>query len=97
MKHTSLFVIARSAATRQSSRTIRQAPHRPGIPHNDPDWIATPCRARNDSVVEYARKPGRAPPRLVLPHLCHCEEGHSPDVAIQRNHPATTASPRQPT
>jgi hypothetical protein len=23
-------------------------PHRPGIPHHDPDWIATPCRARND-------------------------------------------------
>jgi hypothetical protein len=38
------FVIARKGKvpTRQSSRTSRQPSHRPGIPHNDSDWIATP-------------------------------------------------------
>jgi hypothetical protein len=34
-------VIARSEATRQSSGTIGQPPHRPGIPHHASDWIAT--------------------------------------------------------
>ena len=38
-------------ATRQSSGTIGQLLHRPGIPHNISDWIATPCRARNDKSV----------------------------------------------
>ena len=45
------LVIARSTATRQSSGTIGQLPHRRGIPQDDPDWIATPCRARNDKSV----------------------------------------------
>jgi len=38
-------------ATWQSSGRVRQPPHRPGIPHNISDWIATPCRARNDKCV----------------------------------------------
>ncbi|MDA1048092.1 MAG: hypothetical protein O3A82_14325 [Verrucomicrobia bacterium] len=34
-------VIARSAATRQSSGRVREPPHRPGLPHDASDWIAT--------------------------------------------------------
>jgi hypothetical protein len=38
----SSVVIARSPATRQSSDRLGIPPHRPGIPHHDPDWIAPP-------------------------------------------------------
>ena len=57
---TPTVVIARSASTRQSSDRVRQPPHRPGIPHNVPDWIATPYRARNDKSVWIAT-PCRVP------------------------------------
>ena len=33
---------------------------------------------------------------FFAPLLCHCEKGQSPDAAIQRNHPATSASPGHP-